>query len=132
MEEKSPLETLVADSSAVDEQRLTDILYGRVNLDPGAGDIRFLPGVQDSLTIREGVVVTLLAQQGLHQLNPEVPAGLTPKALSDRIGAKGASVRPMLKELREGGVLVKNEDGEYVVPAYSLGEAEAMLGEDDE
>lgn len=128
MENESPLHTLVADSATVDEERLTTLLEGRVTLDPEGQEFRFLPEVREDLTIRERIVVALLAQRGLHQLNPEIPVALAPKELSQRIGAKGASVRPKLKVLRDGGLVVKDGEGGYETPPYSLDRAEDILG----
>lgn len=127
MSKKSPLHDLVVDPDDFDQERLAEILRGRVNLAPESETIRFTPGTRAELTIREGAVLCVLAQEALSILDDDVERGLEPREVAELLNAKGNSVRPELKTLVEDGICVRQEDGSYTIPPFAIEDAANLL-----
>lgn len=125
--QQDPLDELVVDARSVDRDRLAQALKSWARIDPGENLIRFLPGAKDEATIKQLTLVALLAQKAIHLLKDEEEEGLTPSELAHCTGAKGSSLRPELKKLADGGIVLKNSGGRYVVPAHSFDRVVAML-----
>lgn len=128
---QDPLEALVVDAHSVDRDRLAQALKGWARIDPEQSLIRFLPGAKDEATIKQLTLVALLGQKAIHLLKDEQEEGLTPSELAHYTGVKGSSLRPQLKRLADGGIVLKNGGGRYVVPAHSFDRVVAMLGGHD-
>lgn len=122
----SPLSEVVADVQSVDEEKLTNLLRGRVFLDDEAGELRLAPTVQER-TVRERIVLCLLGQLGLNVLSSAHARGLKPQRVTEIVNAKGGTVRPALRELTEAGYLTQTESGAYEVPPYALDDIATYL-----
>ncbi len=129
--QQDPLDALVINAHSVDRERLAQALKGWARIDPRENLIRFLPGAKDEATIKQLTLVALLAQMAIHLVNDEQEEGLTPSELAHCTGVKGSSLRPQLKALADGGIVLKNDGGRYVVPPHSFDHALAMLGGHD-
>ena len=128
---QDPLEALVVNAHSVDREQLAQALNGWARIDPGENLIRFLPGAKDEATIKQLTLVALLARMAIHLLNDEQEEGLTPSELAHCTGVKGSSLRPQLKALADGGIVLKNDGGRYVVPPHSFDHVLAMLERHD-
>ena len=126
-----PLKALVVDVHALDRDRLAKALDGWARIDPLENLIRFMPGAKTKATIKQLTLAALLGQMAIKLLNDEREGGLTPRELVQRTGAKGTSLRPQLKSLADEGIVLKGDDGRYVVPPHSFDHALRMLGDSD-
>lgn len=123
-----PLAALVVNAHSVDRERLANALDGWARIDPVDDQIRFVPGAKQDATIKQLVIVALLSQMAIKLLNDAREEGLTPSELTRATGAKGSSLRPQLKALADGGIVLKNDHGKYVVPPHAFDRALAFLG----
>lgn len=128
MDTRSPLNSLVIRVDDFDEEQLAELLEGRVNIDREGGDLHFAPGVHEEYTIRQRAVLALLGQAAQNCLGDDPEGGLTPKEIEELLGVNGNSLRPALKKLADGGVAVRDEEGQYSIPPYALDEAADELG----
>lgn len=128
---RDPLEALVVNAHSVDRELLAQALKGWARIDPAENLIRFLPGAKDEATIKQLTLVALLGQMAIHLLKDEQEDGLTPSELAHCTGVKGSSLRPQLKALADGGVVLRNDGGRYVVPPHSFDRVLEMLGGQD-
>ena len=126
--DQDPLEALVVNAHSVDRERLAQALESWARIDPKENLIRFLPGTKDDVTIKQLTLVALLGQLAIHLLNDEQEEGLTPSELAHCTSVKGSSLRPQLKALADGGIVLKNDGGRYVVPPHSFDRVLTMLG----
>ena len=129
---EDPLVALVVKPNGVDRNRLASALQGWARIDPRGNLIRYMPGAKQRATIKQLTLVVLLAQMAIKLLNDEREDGLAPRELAERTGVKGASLRPQLKALADGGIVMKNDEGKYVVPPHSFDQALALLGDHDD
>ena len=126
-----PLTALVISARSVDRKRLARTLDSWARIDPHENLIRFMPGVKKKGTIKQLILVALLGQMAIKLLNDQQEEGLRPSELAQCTGVSGSSLRPQLKALADGGIVLKNNLGKYVVPSHAFDRALLMLGDDD-
>lgn len=119
--EGDPLDELVIDSGQIDRRRLVDLLRGRVWLDPQARRFVFDPGVRQSTTLQQRIILALLAQKALSLKveGEELSDAMSPKDFETKLGEKGNSIRPAIKRLADEGLIFSVEGG-YTVPAHVM------------
>ena len=126
-----PLAALVVSARSVDRERLARTLDSWARIDPHENLIRFMPGAKEKGTIKQLILVALLGQMAIKLLNDQQEEGLTPSGLAQCTGVNGSSLRPQLKALADGGIVLKNDRSKYVVPSHAFDGALVMLGDDD-
>lgn len=126
-----PLTALVISSRSVDRERLAGTLDSWARIDPHEDVIRFMPGAKEKGTIKQLIVVALLGKLAIRLLNDQSDEGLRPSELAQRTGVSGSSLRPQLKALADGGIVLKNDRSKYVVPSHAFDRALLMLENDD-
>ena len=125
MEGKSPLEDLLVDAGEIDEFLLRDLLKPYVQIEKQGGNLFFTADF-DKLNLRQKILVVLLAQKAKFRLGYTSSERLPPKDLELLLGAKGGSIRPALKDLRQFG-LIAGEKGEYYVPNAAIFKVKSYL-----
>lgn len=125
-----PLEAVVI-NARVDRARLAKALRGWARIDPQGNLIRFVPDAKQMGTIKQLILVALLGQMAIKLLNDQQEEGLTPSEMAQCTGVNGSSLRPQLKALADGGVVLKDDHGKYVVPSHAFDRALVMLGDAD-
>ena len=131
MSNQDPLAALVVNAHSVDREKLASALDGWARIDPRENLIRFMPGAKQKAKIKQLTLVALLGQMAIKLLNDEQEEGLTPSELAQCTGVKGSSLRPQLKALADGGIVLKNDGGKYVVPPHAFDRVVALLGDHD-
>lgn len=126
-----PLAALVISARDVDRKRLASTLDGWARIDPEKDLIRFMPGAKEKGTIKQLILVALLGQKAIKLLNDQQEEGLRPSELAQCTGVSGSSLRPQLKALADGGIVLKNDRSKYVVPSHAFDRALSMLEDDD-
>ncbi|MCY3809566.1 MAG: hypothetical protein OXG58_09135 [Gemmatimonadetes bacterium] len=126
-----PLAALVVSARSVDRERLASALDSWARIDPHENLIRFLPGATEKGTIKQLILVALLGQMAINLLADQQREGMTPSELAQCTGVGGSSLRPQLKALADGGIVLKNDRGKYVVPSHAFEHARMMLEDDD-
>ena len=126
-----PLAALVVSARSVDRERLASALDSWARIDPHENLIRFLPGATEKGTIKQLILVALLGQMAITLLADQQREGMTPSELAQCTGVGGSSLRPQLKALADGGIVLKNDRGKYVVPSHAFEHARMMLEDDD-
>ena len=125
-----PLAAVVI-NARVDRERLAKSLGGWARIDPQGNLIRFVPDAKQRGKIKQLILVALLGQMAIKLLNDQQEEGLTPSEMVHSTGVSGSSLRPQLKALADGGIVLKNDRGKYVVPSHAFDHALLMLGDDD-
>ena len=110
-----PLMRLVVDQVEVNREVLATILEGKVRLDPTTGVFSFKPQVRARLGNRKTVLTAVLARKALHLLSGEINERVMPRDLEGLTGIRGNTLRPILKQLTDSGIVVRHSDG-YSVP----------------
>jgi hypothetical protein len=130
MTSPDPLARLIVDHGVQVRAKLAAALDGRVQLDPEAGQLH----ITTKAGIKQRVVLALMGQQALAMLQqaqghePIVPDRLKPRDLEPLTGAKPGSIRPALKQLREGRLIAQDRQG-YHVPGAMLDGAIGLLAD---
>jgi len=116
-----PLRALVVDAQRFNREKLAEVLSGRVWLDLQTASIHLAPEGRPSLSSVKAVLLALLGQKALSLLDEKVSDAMPPKVLEEVTSLKGNTLRPLLKRMREEGLIVKREQG-YAVhnPAFHL------------
>jgi hypothetical protein len=120
------LKDLIADSAALTEKAIEDIVRPYVQYDPKAKRIGFTPKAK-SLPKKHKLILHLIALQGWSYVSDEsIPTTAKPAELEDAIGIPGGTLRPMLKDLKENHY-VTLKSGRYGVQSSSLDDLKALL-----
>ena len=116
-----PLRALVVDAQRFNREKLAEVLNGRVWLDLQTASVHLAPEARPSLTSAKAVLLALLGQKALYLLDENISEAMPPKVLEEVTSLKGNTLRPLLKRMREEGLIVKREQG-YAVhnPAFHL------------
>ena len=122
-----PLTRLVLNEAEVDRELLASALEGLIRLDLGQGAIAFQAGVRAGLSKRQIVLTALLARKALHLLAAEHAEALRPQAIEFLTGVKGNTLRPILKQLADGGLVRRDDSDGYFVPPYAVEQAAHQL-----
>lgn len=128
MSEQSSLEDLLVDEEQLNEELLANTVGEYVNIGKDSGDL--VPKeTYNSLNSKEKVVVALLAQKARFELDMAEEEWLTPAEISELSGVKKNTVYPAVRDLVDKGV-VRDDDGEYVIPSVKVEQAKEYLAED--
>jgi hypothetical protein len=114
-----PLARLVVDQVEVDRELLASILADLVRVDPARGTFAFQHQARRNLGSKKTVIVALLARKALCLLGASIPEALLPKDIEALTGIKGNSLRPLIKQLADSGIIQRVDDG-YVVPNFAI------------
>jgi len=116
-----PLRALVVDAQRFNREKLAEVLKGRVWLDLQTASVHLAPEARPSLSSVKAVLLALLGQKALSLLDEKLSEAMSPKVLEEVTGLVGNTVRPVLKKLREEGLVVRREQG-YAIhnPALHL------------
>lgn len=127
--QSDPLMRLVVNQIGVNRELLATILEDKVRLDPKAGVFSFKPDVRVRLGNRRTVITALLAQKALHLLAGENSECLMPRVLETLTGIRGNTLRPILKQLTDAGLVVRYSKG-YTVPGAVIEDVARELTEE--
>jgi len=120
------LKDLLIDESKIDEGLLEKILSPFVRIGKEKGTVRFTTGAV-KLGIKEKVVLFLVAQKTKKLLGFKgIEEKTSPRQIEKELGVKGSSLRPILKRLREAG-LIRSHRGNYLVENHTLPEIEKLF-----
>lgn len=128
MSEDSPLETVIADEQALNEELLAETVtkYARVGNETGS----LIPEDPfNELDSKGKIVIALLAQKVRYELDHVEEEWITPSGISDMTGVKKGTIYPAVRALAEDG-LVEDDDGKYRVPTVKLEAAKRFLEDD--
>lgn len=125
-----PLMRLVVNQAEVNRELLATVLEDKVRLDPSAGAFSFKHRARRSLGNRKCVLAALLAQKALHLLSSEINERLLPRELVTLTGIRGNTLRPILKQLSDCGIVQRYSNG-YTVPDAVLDDAARQFTEED-
>src|SRR5438309_7294771 len=106
-----PLRALVVDAQRFNREKLAEVLNGRVWLDLQTASVHLAPEARPSLTSAKAVLLALLGQKALYLLDENISEAMPPKVLEEVTSLKGNTLRPLLKRMREEGLIVKREQG---------------------
>jgi hypothetical protein len=120
------LRDLVAQSSALAEEAIENIVKDFVRYDTEAGEIAFLPDFA-ALPNKSKVLVYLVALQGwVFVTEAPIETPTKPADIGDKVGIPGGTLRPLLKELKDRH-LISSSAGGYVVRAAFIPAVEREL-----
>ncbi|OGD83155.1 hypothetical protein A2165_01275 [Candidatus Curtissbacteria bacterium RBG_13_40_7] len=111
------LSDLIIDVDKITEETLESALKGYVGYDPSQRIIILTPEGRKLNQINK-VLVFLLAQKGWKFVIKEgepPQEGLKPKDLG-KLLSLGDSIRPVLKKIKDKGLIYLQKDGAYVIP----------------
>lgn len=100
----------------LNKQLLKDTLKGSVRLTP-AGDVILEAGLKP---IKKALVLYLLANKILKLDGLKVSDAEGPKEISEKTGFSIGTVKPIIRELFDEGIVKQTEEGKYYVPNYAL------------
>jgi len=120
------LKDLIADSAALTEQAIEDIIGPYISYDPKMKQISFTAKAKN-LPNRHKIVLYLVALHGWpYVTEDELPTTAKPADLETSLGIRGGTLRPILKGLKDAHYLIA-KGSRYGVQAASLNEIKAML-----
>ena len=120
----SPLENLLIDDTALQDEILADLLRDRIQLTVSGGIV--FKADASRLGVRSRVLIGLLGGAALHRLGKRREQTITPKELEVLIGVPGGTLRPALRDL-VSRKLVRADRGRYEIPAYAINEVREAL-----
>lgn len=115
------LSELVVDAKVLDEEKVTEILSRYVRYDSSNGEVRFTP-MATQLSNKKKLLLFLVAESARELLGNEVLQATkttNPTAIGKMLNMKGNTLRPLLKSLKESGLVVIEKEG-YRVPNQAL------------
>jgi hypothetical protein len=118
-EKADPLMSLVVDTRQVNREQLAEILKGKVMLDLQSETFLLQPEVRAQGTVRQAVLLSLLARKALSLLKESIVDALTPRDITMFTGLKGNTIRTILRRLLQQGLVVKRPEG-YTIHSSSL------------
>ena len=128
-ETQQSLEDLLVDEKEINREILQELLSDYVRIGKQSG--RLIPQKEfDKLTAERKVLVTLLSQHAQYELEMAEAEWLTPATIGEQSGLKAGTVRPMVKQLKDKGV-IEDDDGSYRVPTHGLARAQKYIEESD-
>lgn len=120
------LKDLTTSSSRLTEQQIEEIVSPYVRFDPEAGAVVLLPAA-GRLSGKQRVLVYLTALQGWPFVTEKtVATAAAPAHISDALHIAGGTLRPLLKQLKDGHFLSMS-DGDYSVRGAALESIKAEL-----
>jgi predicted transcriptional regulator len=128
MTEQRSLEDLLVDEEQLNKELLANTVGEFVNIGKDSGDL--IPNeAYNNLNSMKKVVVALLAQKARFELDMTEEEWLSPSEISELSGVKKGTVYPNVRDLVDEGV-IRDDDGEYVIPSVKVEEAKEYLVED--
>ncbi len=120
------LKDLTTSGAKLHEQQIEDLVSPYVRFDPDAGRVIFLPAARP-LSSRQRTLLYLAALQGWPFVtDKQVSTSATPAEISKALHIPGGTLRPLLKELKEGH-LVTATGRAYSVSAAALDAVKAEM-----
>lgn len=109
--EADPLRALVVDTRQINRERLAEILRGKVFLDLETETFLLVSEERARISAYQAVLLSLLARKALSLLKEGVVDAMSPKDLAAATGAKGNTIRPILKRLTSKGLVIRRPEG---------------------
>ena len=130
MNEEKNLEKLFIDEEEVSRDLLYDILAPYIRFSKKTNDI--IP-TRDFLKLKtdQKILVTLAAIKALFVLGKRDDDKIAPKELEKLTGIKGNTLRPVLKNLYDQRIILKDPEGGYYLPPMSIPTVKDMLKHED-
>lgn len=120
------LKDLIADSAALTEKAIEDIIGPYISYDPKMKQVSFTAKAKN-LPNKHKIVLYLVALHGWPYVTDEsLPTTAKPADLEEALGIRGGTLRPILKGLKEAHYLIA-KGRRYGVQAASLTEIKALL-----
>lgn len=115
------------DSTKVAEEQVEAIIDGKIKYDPKNQDVVLLPEAR-GLSNDKKILVYLAALRGWPFLVKEntPPEDASPMEITHGTGIPGGSVRPLLRALEDGKVVVVKK-GRYHLPSHNLATVSTIL-----
>ena len=114
---------VLVDSNATFNRDLLNSMVGpnaKIYVDTNPPQIAFTP-VGHELTVRQKLLVYLLAKKILVDIEKIEMEGMSPSQIEDETGISGGTIRPILGKLAKARLIQKDDEkGGYYVPNYSL------------
>lgn len=121
------LKDLIADSAALTEKAIEDIIGPYISYDPRTKQISFTAKAKN-LPHKHKIILYLVALHGWPFVTDEsLPTTVKPADLEMVLGIRGGTLRPILKSLKDAHYLIAKER-RYGIQAASLDDIKAMLG----
>ena len=117
--EADPLRALVVDSRQISRETLAEILTGKVLLDLETETFLLVREVRYRSSVRQTVLLSLLARKALSLLKEGVVDATSPRDLAAATGAKSNTIRPVLKRLTSEALVVRRPQG-YTIHVGAL------------
>ena len=113
------LKDLIASKSELAEDAIEKIVASYIRYDPEARDVVFTPEF-NTLSNKSKILVYLVSVQGWQfVLDDPVVVNTKPSSLEEVLGIPGGSLRPILKDLKDGHLITSKGDG-YTIRAANL------------
>jgi hypothetical protein len=123
------LKDLIAQRSSLNEAAIEEVVKDYVRYDPEQKAIVLLPAAA-RLPNKNKVLIYLVALQGWPFVSDDdIEVDAKPAEITDATGIQGGSLRPTLKELKDGHVIAE-QGGRYSVRTGSLSAIRQMLSVD--
>jgi DNA-binding transcriptional ArsR family regulator len=123
--EKSPLKELVVKEETLNEKLLAELLKTYISIEENTGEL--IPTESfNSLSAEGKVIIAFLYSKAKKRLNMSSTEKLKPKDIESILGLKGNTIRPILKKLKEEGIIKLDEEG-YWIPNVNLYRAKRVL-----